>query len=339
LKLKDDKIIDVSSGVNPLGPSGRVKSAIRKAIKKINNGSCVKTEGLERFFESRFRLLPENMLFANSLKELVYLIPHVLNPGRVLIVGPALDMYQDAALSAGSEVLFMNAREEEEFSFDVSRIQKNIENVDLVFLANPNRITGRTISWEAIREAISALPAARPHFVIDESMIEFAGSDVSLHDMITDGGITLLRTTAFFYGMPGLELGCAVSSPEVIDSYKKRKHWEINLLSAEAARTAYKDLTYRKASLQYLQREKNMIVRMLKKIKWLRAYDTDTNIILVKIAKDADEVTQKLRRAGFAIKDCGDLSGLDRSFFGISVMKHEKNLKFIAALNRLYQNV
>ena len=337
--MKDDKIIDVSSGVNPLGPSGRVKSDIRKAIKKINSGSFVKTEGLERFFESRFRLLPENMLFANSLKELIYHIPHVLNPGRVLVVGPALDMYQDAALSAGSEVLHMNAPEEEDFSFDMSRLQKNIENVDLVFLANPNRITGRMISWEAIREAISVLPAARPHFVIDESMIEFADSDVYHDDMITNGGLTLLRTTAFFYGMPGLELAYAVSSSEVIDSYKKRKRWEINLLSVEAARTAYKDLTYKKASMQYLHREKNMIVRMLRKIKWLKACDTDTNIILVKIDKDAAEVTQKLRRAGFAIKDCSDISGLDRSFFRISVMKHEKNLKFIAALNSLYQNI
>jgi threonine-phosphate decarboxylase len=332
-------MIDVSSGVNPLGPSGRVKSAIRKAIKKINDGSYVNTVGLERFFESRFRFLPENMLFANSLKELIYLIPHVLNPGRVLIVGPALDLYQDAALSAGSEVLHMNAGGEEDFSFDVSRIQNNMENVDLVFLANPNRITGRMISWEAIREAISVLPAARPHFVIDESMLEFTGSDVYDDERITNGGITLLRTTAFFYGMPGLELAYAVSSPEVICAYKKRMRWEINLLSAEAARAAYKDLTYKKASLQYLQREKTAIFRMLKKIKWLRVYDTDSNIILVKIDKDVDEVTRTLRRAGFVIKDCGDISGLGRSFFRISVMQHEKNLKFIAALNRLNQNV
>ena len=336
--MKEDKIIDASSGVNPLGPSNKVKSAVRKAIKMINHGSLMKTEGLKRLFESKFGLSPENVLFANSLKELIYLIPNVLNPSRVLIVGPALDMYQDAALSAGAEVLILNAGEEEDFSVDISHIRENTENIDLVFLANPNRITGRMISLETLRETISVLPSGSPHFVIDESMVEFAESGVYPDDMITHGNITILRTTAFFYGMPGLELACAVSSSEVINEYKKRKHWEINLLSAEAARTAHKDLTYKKASQQYLQREKNMMIRMLNKIKWITVYESDTNILLIKVAHDADEFIQKLRRAGFDIKDCGDICGLGSSFFRLGVMKHENNLKFIAALSRFTQS-
>jgi threonine-phosphate decarboxylase len=338
LKLKEDKIVDASTGVNPLGPSNKVKAAVRRAIKKINNGSFMKTEGLTRLFESKFRLSPENVLFANSLKELIYLIPDVLNPRRVLIVGPALGVYQDAARAAGAEVLFLNAGEEEDFSVDMSRIRKNSENIDLVFLANPNRISGRMVSRETLREAISVSPSGSPHFVIDESMVEFAESGVCPDDMITHGNVTILRTTAAFYGMPGLELAYAVSSSETINAYRKRKHWEINLLSAEAARTAFKDLTYKKNSLQYLQREKYMIIRMLNKIKWIRVYESDTNILLIKVAHDADEFNQKLRRAGFDIKDCGDIGGLGRSFFRLGVMKHENNLKLIAVLNRFDQS-
>jgi len=297
----------------------------------------MKMEGLKGLFESKFGLSPENMLFANSLKELIYLIPRVLNPKRVLIAGPAPDLYEDAARSAGSEVLHVNAGEEQGFSFDMARLQKNIENADLVFMANPNRITGKMIPRETIIETISALPAGRPHFVVDESLVEFAASGVNYADIINRGNITMLRTTAYFYGLPGLELAYAVSSAEVIASYKRSRHWEINLLSAEAARTAYKDLTFQKISRQYLQREKSVLVRMLKKIEWIKVYDTDANIILIKVAKDAEEVRQKLRRSGFAIKGCGDKSGAGRSFFRLSVMKHENNLKFISALNSLNQ--
>jgi len=305
---------------------------VRKAVKKINNTSCVEMDGLKRLFESKFRLSSDNLFFANSIKELLYLIPVVFNPERVLIAGPALGLYEDAARSGGAEVSYMPAVETDGFALDMSRLQENVRNIDLVFLANPNRITGKLLSMEKIREAVTATTSGRPHFVIDESLIDFAGPDDYQADMLDRGNITILRTTAYFYGMPGLELAYAVSSPGVIHLYEKKRHGEINLLSVTAARAAYKDSTYGKATKQYMALEKKAIARRLQKIEWIRVYDTDSNIILLKIDKDPEELAQRLRRAGLDVRDCGDITGLDRSFFRISVMKHENNLKLMSAL-------
>ncbi len=341
--LKENKFIDCSSGVNPLGPSNKVKAALRKAVKKINNSPYIEMKQLQRLFESKFGITPDNMLFANSLKELIYLIPEVLNPKRVLIVGPALDIYEDAAQLSGAEVSYINAAEADGFVFDMSCILKNLKNIDLVFLAAPNRVTGKMIPREKLLEIMTVLPKGGPHFVIDEALIEFASVGDSILEtqpaslMIHKSNFTILRTTAYFYGMPGLELAYAVSSPEVIQLYEKKKHWDINLLSVEAARAAFKDTTYRKASRQYTLLEKKAMIRLLNKIEGIRVYDTDTNIILVKLDNNPEEVTQKLRRAGFGVRDCGEIKGLDRSFFRISVLKHENNLKLISALKRFYQ--
>ena len=331
--MKENKLIDVSSGVSPLGPSNKVKASIRKAIKKINRGPCEKSDLLIRLFESKFGLSPENMLFANSLKELVYLVPDVLKPRKVLIVGPALNMYEDASESAGAEVSYINAMETDGVDFDISL--NKLKDIDLVFLANPNRISGKMISREKISEAIAVMKSECPHFVIDESLIDFAGPHDYLNDIIYKGTLTILRTTAFFYGMPGLELAHAVSSPETIELYRKKKHWEINPLTVEAAVTAYKDSTYIKASKQFMLREKKMMIRMLNKIEWIKTFDTDVNIVLIKINKNSDKVAQRLMRAGLEIRDCGEIKGLDRSYFRISVMKHENNLKLISALSAL----
>jgi threonine-phosphate decarboxylase len=336
--LKENKLVDGSSGVCPLGPSRKVKSAVRKAVKKINSGSGLEMDALKKLFESKFRLSSEKVLFANSIKELIYLIPEVLNPRRVLVVGPALAIYEDAARSAGAEVSHLAAMESAGFAFDMSCMRENIKNTDLVFFANPNRINGSMIPWKKIREVMTVLPSGSPHFVIDASLIEFAGSDDYCDDIISRGNFTMLRTTAYFYGMPGLELAHAVSSPEIIHLYQKKKHGDINLLSVEAARTAYKDATYSKASREYMLFEKKTIMRMLSKIEWLRMYDTDVNIFLIKIDKNPEEVAQKLRRAGLDIRDCDEIKGLDRSFFRISVMKHENNLKLISTLSSLYKS-
>ena len=333
--MKENKLIDVSSGVSPLGPSNKVKSSVRKAIKKINRGPFEDSAFLKRLFESKFGLSPENMLFANSLKELIYLAPDVLKPQRALIVGPALNIYEEASQSAGAEVSYINAMETDGFDFDISLINKNLNDKDLVFLANPNRIAGKMIPREKISEAIAVMKSGGPHFVIDESLIDFAGSFDCLNDILHKGNLTILRTTAFFYGMPGLELAYAVSSPEIIDLYRKNKHWEINPLAAEAAATAFKDSVYIKASKQFMLSEKKMMLRMLNKIQWIKTFDTDTNVVLIKINKNYDEVAQKLRKAGFDIRDCGEIKGLERSYLRLSVMKHENNLKLISALSSL----
>lgn len=335
--MKENKLVDGSSGVSPLGPSNKMKSAVRKAIKKINKSSRVEMDGLKRLFESKFRLSSGNLFFANSIKELIYLVPVVFNPKRVLIAGPALEIYEGAARSAGAEVTYMPAVETDGFALDMSRIQENIKKSDLVFLANPNRITGKLLSREKIHEAVTVMTSGGPHFVIDESLIDFAGPDNYHADLLDRGNITILRTTAYFYGMPGLELAYAVSSPDVIDLYEKKKHGEINLLSVTAARAAYKDSTYSKASKQYMAFEKKAIVRRLQKIEWIRVFDTDSNIILLKIDKNPEELAQRLRGSGLNIRDCREIIGLDRSFFRISVMKHENNLKLMSALNRLQQ--
>jgi threonine-phosphate decarboxylase len=332
--LKEVKLIDVSSGVSHLGPSNKVKAAVRKAIKKINRGPSTELALVRRLFKSKFGIPPENLLFANSMKELIYLVPAVLKPARVLIAGPALDVYEDAAVSAGAEVSYISAAGEDGFAFDISRIKEHAGNTDLVFLANPNRVSGRLISRKLMLDVLTSKTCGHTHFVIDEALIDFAGPD-DCHDDIIHNNITILRTTANYYGVPGLELSCAVSSPEIISAYENKRHWEINLLSIEAARTAYKDSTYSKAIKQYISGEKKTIFRMLRKIDWIRVFETDTNIFLVKIDKDPEEVALKLKRAGLDIRDCGDIAGLDRSFFRISVMKHEYNLKLISVLNSL----
>ena len=336
--MKENKLVDGSSGVCPLGPSRKVKAAVRKAVKKINNGPGLELDALKRLFESKFRLSSNKVLFANSLKELIYLVPEALNPGRVLVVGPALDIYEDAARSTGAEVSHLAARESDGFAFDMSCMRENLKNTDLVFFANPNRISGRMVPWKKIHEVLTVLPSGSPHFVIDASLMEFAGSDDYDDDIISKGNFTILRTTAYFYGMPGLELAHAVSSPEIIHLYQKKKHGDINLLSVEAAKTAYKDATYSKASKQYMLSEMKMLKRMLGKIEGLRMYDTDINIFLIKINKKPEEAAQELRRAGLDIRDCDEIKGLDRSFFRISVMKHENNLKLISTLSSLYKS-
>jgi histidinol-phosphate/aromatic aminotransferase/cobyric acid decarboxylase-like protein len=46
-------------------------------------------------------------------------------------------------------------------------------------------------------------------------------------------------------------------------------------------------------------------------------------------------MAQALERAGFRIKDCGDVQGLGPRLFRMSVMEHDKNKKFVRILKEV----
>jgi threonine-phosphate decarboxylase len=331
--IKKIKLVDGSSGASPLGPSRKVKAAIRKAAKCINTPPVLEMERLRRLYRSKFGIASENLLIANSLRELLYLVAGVLNPEKVVVVGPAPETYEDAASSAGAEVIVNFALDEDYSSFDSSGMREIPPNADFVLLSNPNRITGRLLPREKIHELIAASGGA--HFIIDEALMEFTGQFRADDDLVQTGKVTVLRSTALFYGMAGLELAFAVSSSEMIQLYDRKAHWNINLLSIEAARAAYRDSSYIRNVHNFIERERCLITRALGKMNRVRVYDTDTNVLLVKTDEDPDKVSRELIKAGLDIRNCGRIKGLDSSFFSVAVMKHEDNLNFISTFKKM----
>lgn len=67
---------------------------------------------------------------------------HVLRPKKVLLPIPSFYGYEYAAKAAGSEIMYYPLREEENFVLDEKLCGMLSEDIDLLFLANPNNPTG-----------------------------------------------------------------------------------------------------------------------------------------------------------------------------------------------------
>ncbi len=330
--LERNKIIDASSGISPLGPSKKVKAAIRKAVKNIRNYPGPELTRLIRLFSSKYGLSEKDILLANSRKELIYLVPAVFRPERVLVFGPAPEIFEDAASFSRAEVSYLNADEHSGFTADAGVIKQHLDGTDLLFIANPNLVTGRLTDKIKLRELLSFSVSANVRVVLDESLIEFAGEGSHCDDVLKTDNVIVLRTTANFYGLPGLELAYAVSSQKTLADMKSRGYWSINNLSVEAARTAFKDDAYKKLTKKYIYEEKKILMNVLRRQKGITCYDSDSNVILIKLDHQTDKIYKSLERAGFSFKHCEDIKGLGKSFLRFSVMKHEYNLKFLRIL-------
>ena len=314
---------------SPLGPSRKVKAAIRKAVKEINTLPGEELARLERLFLSKYGIGNNSLLFANSLKELLFVICRRLQPRKVLIIGPALNIYQEAALASGAVIESIPASEEGSFFPDIQELSKKAGGCDLVFIANPNRISGKALSAAALNEIVDALSLKDCVAVIDESLIEFTGHEGCIRSAASSSNCIVLRTTACYYGLPGLELAWATADPKMIESLRRGLQSDPSIPAMEAARTALKDKSYRRLTEQFMIEEKRLLRKAISRMSGMIMYDSDTNIFLLKAPGMAVDIADRAGRAGLAVQLCGDIDELSDSYLRISVMKHDHNLKLI----------
>lgn len=320
---------------SPLGPSRKVKAAIRKAVKEINTLPGEELARLERLFLSKYGIGNNSLLFANSLKELLFVICRRLQPRKVLIIGPALNIYQEAALASGAVIESIPASEEGSFFPDIQELSKKAGGYDLVFIANPNRISGKSLSVAALFEVFDALSMKDCVTVIDESLIEFTLDEGCIRRAANSTNIIVLRTTACYFGLPGLELACAVAGPILIESLGIGLISNPSIPAIAAARTALRDKSYRRLTEQFMKEEKRLLSKAISRMPGLVLYDSDTNIVLLKAADLTLKIAGKAARAGLAVEPCSDIDGLNGQFLRISLMKHDHNIKLSKLLNQI----
>jgi len=322
-------------GTSPLGPSRKVKAAIRKATGKINSGTDEARERFERMLFSQSGVRKESVLLGSSLMELLDIVFRALKPARVLIIGPAIDDYREAALSTGAAVETFCSKEDRQFLPDLEALKAEAGKCDLLLLANPNRITGRALADGVLSELLDIISRQGRTLVIDESFIEFVPDQGCVRRAAQEGNLIVLRTTAYYYGMPGLELAYAVSSPVMIRELRKERCGDLNLLAIEAAQTAMKDKGYRRLSALFMEEEKRLLSRVISRLPEIRMYDSDTQVILIHMADHVADIAQSAEQQGLAVASCSMIDCLGSSYLRVSIMKHEHNLKFANLLKRI----
>lgn len=332
--LSERKVIDVSSGICPCGPSKKVRAAIRKAIRDIRFLPDPSLSRLRRTLSSKLGIDGDNIIFSNSVMEFLCLISGVFKPARVLAAGPLLDVHSEALSSSGAVVEHLDSGDSGLFTEgNVTRPAPG--DAGLVFISQPNRVTGRLADSGWLDEVLDGCGDGKRLAVLDESLIEFSGDQGNCERAAREGGLIVLRSTSNFYGLPGLGLAYAVSSPEITDRLNRNNYCEVNILAAAAARSAERDKTYVQTARQYIADERKFLVKSLEKIGGFTCYDSDSNVLLVKSAHPANEIKALLARNGFLIS----LWQSGETFLRVSVMEHEKNLKFLRILRQCRYSV
>ncbi len=330
------KIVDFSASINPLGVSNKVKAEIRRHLKFLHNYPDPDCRRLIRHLSRSVELPAECLLPGNGSTEIIYLIPRVLKPERVLIPAPTFSEYERAihCSELNVEITYLNLKEEDGFHIQSAEIQKALGGIDLIYLCNPNNPTATLIPQKELLDLVRECKKRKTYIVVDEAFIDFVPEQSILQEVTENPYLLVLRSLTKFYALTGLRVGYLAAHPDVIKRFKLIKEpWSVNTLAQRAAVVALKDKAYIRNTFKLLEAEKKFLEKEFSRME-LTFYPSMVNFYLIKHPQSSN-IVNELRKQGILIRDCSNFRGLTGEFMRVAVKTHRDNTRLIKALKTL----
>ena len=290
----------LASNENPLGPSPRALTALRRGMKDLHyypEDSCYY---LRERLARKFRVDMEAVLVGNGSVELI-----------LMACMAYLEPQDELVMSAGSFMMakvgtsIMNARLVEvplkDYVHDLDRMLEQItEKTKIVYLDNPMNPLGTMVEKDELDAFMAKVP---PHVlvILDEAYAEYIVTrryPRSMDYFSAGRSIVILRTFSKIYGLAGLRIGYGVASPEIIANLAKvRLPFNANRAAQSAALAALDDTVHVIRTRKLTEAGKKAMYREFErhKVFYLRSH---ANFVFANFPVDSNTVFDGLQRRG-----------------------------------------
>ncbi|MBN2403077.1 MAG: threonine-phosphate decarboxylase [Spirochaetes bacterium] len=331
--IKKEDIIDFSANINPLGISETLKKEIIRNFDMLQSYPDPDYSDLRQAIAEYNKTDINNVLAGNGATELIFLFARSLKFKTALIIAPAFIEYAMALSSAGTKIEYFRLEEEEAFTLNVNRLKDKLNRkYDLLVLCNPNNPTGSFTAPEQTEEIIAAAKKAGTIVLLDESFIEFVDRKLTIRNAEAFrkySNIFILRSLTKFFAIPGLRLGYALAFNKGMAAkiQKCREPWTVNQIADLAGRVLLKDNAYIEETMRIVNEERKYLYNNISGIKWLKAYTTYANFLLVKILNNltSSELRSQLLMHRLLIRDAANFKYLNNKYVRIAVKDRHDN--------------
>ncbi len=337
-------LLDFSANINPLGPSPRALAAVMNNLDLISSYPDPDCSELKAVLAGHLGIREDLLLMGNGAAELIYLLVRVTGSKRALIPVPTFSEYGLAVISQGGEVLEVAMDEKNGFRLPLKAIVNCLNQVDLVFLCNPNNPTGRLLNAKMVEYILDKAFSLGVMVLVDEAFMDFIPRREDFSVMSRVGhfpNLAVLYSLTKFFGIPGLRLGAIAAPGKLITRMKASKDpWNVNVLAQVAGVAGLRDQDYLERTSRIVRQEKIFLFRELTRFKGLKPLPGAANFILVDISESgitSGKLTELLGLRGIMVRDCMGFSGLEGRYIRLAVKTHSENIKLILALKAIWE--
>ncbi|MCL2388885.1 MAG: histidinol-phosphate transaminase [Elusimicrobia bacterium] len=287
------QVIKMASNENPLGPSPKAVSAMKKALTGVLYYPDSNSYALKKAISAACKANVENIILGAGSDEIIELIAKVFfePQDEIVMSRHAFIRYAMAAQLMGSKAVVVDM--DKGLRHDLPAMARACtKKTNAVFIANPNNPTGTYNTVKEFEKFMQALPknayGVKPLVVLDEAYFEYA----SVNKDYPDGrkyiskypNLIVMRTFSKIHALAGIRLGYAFASSGIVDFIERtRPPFNINVFAQAAGAASIADAGQVIKGRKLVKQESKYIYGELKKLN-LEYVPTAGNFILVKTA-------------------------------------------------------
>jgi cobalamin biosynthetic protein CobC len=171
----------------------------------------------------------------------------------------------------------------------------------LAIVANPNNPDGRIIAKEKLLALCDALSARGGLLLVDEAFMDVGPPEASLAGDVGRGNLVVLRSFGKFFGLAGLRLGFALTSPEVAAKLTRALGpWAVSGPAVAIAERALADAIWIEATRARLRSAAERLDQVLIEAKVVVI--GGTSLFRLVRTRHANEMFQHLGTAGIIVR-------------------------------------
>jgi histidinol-phosphate aminotransferase len=303
LHLTPDQIIDFSVSVNPFGPPPGIDAVIRQAA--IDRYPDSESTEVREVLARKFGLSADQVIVGSGSTEIIRLIATAYFGigDLVMIPQPTYSEYETACHLVGARMLKPWMLSAPDFRLNIPRIKELVAEYrpDGLFLCNPNNPTGEYLAREPFNGLLYA--AGRSLVIADEAYLAFTDEPWDATELIATGHLVVVRSMTKDFALPGLRLGYAFATRQIISGLNRVKPpWNVSAVAQAAAAHVLGQDAYVAECGQKLRVAREFLAAGLRS-RGLLPVPSQANFFLVNVG-NAAAFRQALLARGMLVRDC-----------------------------------
>ena len=277
------------------------------------------------------------IICGNGAAELLFSLVSAKKPQKALLVSPGFAEYEQALKTVNCDIRYYELSKERGFLLGEEYLESLQQDLDIVFLCNPNNPTGLLIPTELLKKIVDICKEKQIFLVLDECFLEFVSDELMnpqkklLKEM---PNLFILKAFTKMYGMPGLRLGYGLCSdiPLLEQMHQMTQPWNVSVPAQFAGVAACKETDFVVKTRIYIAQEREYLSNELKRLKFI-VYDSQANYIFFEAPKNLWDLCEK---ENILIRDCSNYRGLTKGYYRIAVKTRQENEELIRVLSKYY---
>ena len=328
--------LDFSTNLNPLGPPASVRQAVSDSLIHLTDYPQVGYEPLRSAIGHYEEVPAGQVICGNGAAELIYTLCQARMPKRALLAVPSFAEYAQALAGVGCAVEQFYLQASEGLALTGRFLDAFTEDLDIVFLCNPNNPTGLLIEPDLLQRILEKCEKLKILLVVDECFLDFV-KEPEKHTLKEEleehPHLFLLKAFTKRYAMPGVRLGYGLCADQALldEMRTKVQPWNISCMAMAAGLAALQEKAHVEEGRQIVFKERFFLQEALSELG-LPLFPTDANYIFF---QGPENLFAECVKRGILIRDCSNYDGLETGYFRIAVKTHAENIRLIEVLREI----